>query len=94
MTGDAVVDGKLRTFADYFARQWLADVPLWNHYDNDGARTTNYCEGYNRGLADTFEHHQRPKFNVFLVKLQSAHNGKQVLFLLANLAAFVYGALY
>jgi hypothetical protein len=47
-------DQKARQFRLYFERQWLTNpelpIVLWNHYANDGPRTTNHAEGYHSGL--------------------------------------------
>jgi hypothetical protein len=41
---------KARLFRQYYERQWLANpelpVAVWNHFDNDGPRTTNHAEGW------------------------------------------------
>jgi hypothetical protein len=44
---------RLRLFVDYFQQQWLASdefIKLWNHFDNDLARTTNVPEGLHSGM--------------------------------------------
>jgi len=58
---------RLRPFVDYFQQQWLASdefIQLWNHFDNDLARTTNVPEGLHSGMrASLPEPH--PKLDTF-----------------------------
>jgi len=44
-----------RKFLDYYVETWLDvsstfDKRIWNHYNNDGARTTNNAEGFHSKL--------------------------------------------
>uniref|UniRef100_A0A914WZQ3 MULE transposase domain-containing protein n=1 Tax=Plectus sambesii TaxID=2011161 RepID=A0A914WZQ3_9BILA len=47
----------MRRFIKYFKKIWLADdvrIHLWNHYDNQGSRTTNAVEGYHLMIKRNF----------------------------------------
>lgn len=55
---DANLNRKLQDFVNYYQRQWLATpdrIQRWNHFDNSGPRTTNYCEAHNSSLASKFQ---------------------------------------
>lgn len=81
ITNDATVDANIRGFCEYFSRQWLKNqqqVEIWNHYTNEGPRTTNAAEGYNNSLSTKFDHLVHPNFSVFLVFFREIHHEKQV----------------
>ncbi len=78
-TGDNQVDANLTTFHDYYFRQWLPNrerVEQWNHYDQDGPRTTNHAEGYHRGLSTLFDTRIRRRLplGIFMGKMQELHH--------------------
>lgn len=44
---------KARLFADYVTETWIEghfEQHMWNHFDTDGARTTNHLEGWHSKL--------------------------------------------
>ncbi|XP_060078201.1 uncharacterized protein LOC132557697 [Ylistrum balloti] len=44
-------------FTDYVVDQWVdGDRPVWNHYDNDGPRTTNHLEAWHGKLKKIVQH--------------------------------------
>jgi len=46
---DPNLNYQLLQFRDYFSNTWLAGnfpILIWNHWGNDGPRTTNHAEGY------------------------------------------------
>lgn len=52
-------------FKDYVTEQWVeGDKPMWNHYDNDGPRTTNHVEGWHNKVNGLLTH---PHPNVYKV---------------------------
>uniref|UniRef100_A0A914VZZ1 MULE transposase domain-containing protein n=1 Tax=Plectus sambesii TaxID=2011161 RepID=A0A914VZZ1_9BILA len=47
----------MRRFIKYFEKVWLKDdewIALWNHFTNEGARTTNAVEGYHSMIKKNF----------------------------------------
>ncbi len=80
-TADAVLNANLQRFADYYSREWLSSqdkIDRWNHFYNDGPRTTNAAEGYNNSLAAKFDERRHPRLAVFLVVFREFHMEKQV----------------
>ncbi len=77
LTGDALVDGNLRAFRDYFRNQWLTNrekARLWNHFDRTGPRTTNHAEGYHAGLQAAFNTRRRVPLGVFMGTMRPLHH--------------------
>jgi hypothetical protein len=64
---------QLQRFVDYFRRQWMNNIGLWNQHRNNGPRTTNHAEGFHSGLRTKFRH-RHPSLEEFLEELQSIEN--------------------
>ncbi|RWS22061.1 uncharacterized protein B4U80_06769 [Leptotrombidium deliense] len=82
-----------RNLLDYFVATWLDDNPpamfpqdLWNHFDNDGPRTTNHLEGFHNALNRALKI-AHPNFFVFLQLIRSWQNSEE-----QNLNALMNGA--
>ncbi len=69
ITGDAIMDGNIRRFRDYYAQTWArADmVEIFNHADNDGPRTTNHAEGYVSKKSSDSHLPPAPSWEIFCV---------------------------
>uniref|UniRef100_A0A914WN98 Transposase n=1 Tax=Plectus sambesii TaxID=2011161 RepID=A0A914WN98_9BILA len=66
----------MRRFVKYFEKIWLADdvrIELWNHYDNQGSRTTNAVEGYHSMIKRNFSG-IHPKLGNYLNWLRKLHH--------------------
>lgn len=47
----ADIDINTTTFTDYVTEQWVENNRnMWNHFENDGPRTTNHLEGWHNKL--------------------------------------------
>uniref|UniRef100_A0A914WX99 MULE transposase domain-containing protein n=1 Tax=Plectus sambesii TaxID=2011161 RepID=A0A914WX99_9BILA len=66
----------MRRFIKYFEKIWVKDnemIELWNHYDNDGSRTTNAVEGYHSMIKRNFSG-IHPKLGNYLNWLRKLHH--------------------
>uniref|UniRef100_A0A914XJV7 MULE transposase domain-containing protein n=1 Tax=Plectus sambesii TaxID=2011161 RepID=A0A914XJV7_9BILA len=66
----------MRRFVKYFEKVWLSDdvrIELWNHFDNEGARTTNAVEGYHSMIKRNFSG-IHPKLGNYLNWLRKLHH--------------------
>ena len=67
----------LRSFANYFYT-WISGayypIILWNHFTNDGPRTTNHIESYHSVLNKNDMREMHSSLKNFLTKLQLMHN--------------------
>ncbi|XP_060065086.1 uncharacterized protein LOC132545413 [Ylistrum balloti] len=53
-------------FTDYVTTQWIeGDRHVWNHFDNDGPRTTNNLEGWHSKLKKRIPH-EHPNIYLFI----------------------------
>lgn len=84
---------RLESFAQYFDTYWIGQRQfphcVWNHFGNDGPRTTNHAEGYNSALNKNAIPEMHMALRNFLHAMQQEHNRIQqrVRKLYANLEA-------
>ncbi|XP_064465205.1 uncharacterized protein LOC135376620 [Ornithodoros turicata] len=78
--GDPRIDGALDMYVEYFERQWLQNVDLWNFWDDaDHIRTNNHVEGWHNSLRAKFHSSPHMSLSKFLVEYQcDVHNTNQV----------------
>jgi hypothetical protein len=61
-------------------------IEYWNHYDNPGARTNNYLEGYNLKMENNIN--AKPNFWKFIIKIQSEKTESSLKFARLNNGTF------
>jgi hypothetical protein len=68
----------LRNFANYFRDTWIDgrqfDLQVWNHFSNEGPRTTNHAEGYHSSLNRNGVPETHMALENFLEAIQREHN--------------------
>uniref|UniRef100_A0A915IKG3 G-protein coupled receptors family 1 profile domain-containing protein n=1 Tax=Romanomermis culicivorax TaxID=13658 RepID=A0A915IKG3_ROMCU len=78
-------------FRNYFENTWLNGrfpITLWNHWENNGPRTTNHAEGYHNRLNLVEVRDMNLAVRNFLHLLQPMHNRDQIR--VRNLQRMVY----
>uniref|UniRef100_A0A915JHW6 MULE transposase domain-containing protein n=1 Tax=Romanomermis culicivorax TaxID=13658 RepID=A0A915JHW6_ROMCU len=80
-TDDPVRAAKLEEFRIYFQNTWIQGhqfpLAVWNHWSNEGPRTTNHAEGYHNRLNLEVREGHLAICN-FLHLLQPLHNSDQI----------------
>lgn len=78
----------LNLFIYYFSSSCLFSkvfpLSVWNHFTNDGPRTTNYAEGYHCALNKCHIKEMHASLEILLTKLQSMHNEQGTKFSYGN----------
>lgn len=70
---------KLTKFQQYFEKTWMKGsfpIEMWCHFDHDGFRTRNHCEGFRSGIKKLLTG-PHPSMSTFLNWLQRFHYSKQ-----------------
>ena len=83
---------ELGEFLDYLtinyidSSSYLFPIDYWNHYDNPGARTNNYLEGYNLKMEKYIN--AKPNIWKFIIKIKTEETEASLKFVRLNNDSF------